>query len=97
MNSQFVMFKGEKIEVDQNVLDLSHQNISKIGEIEGLETLTNIQILKLGRNKIEKIEGLETLTNLQELDCSYNRIKKIIGLEKLFKLQNLPVHISNGL
>ena len=41
--------------------NLSHNKITKI---QGLETLTNLQILNLSYNKITEIQGLETLTNL---------------------------------
>ncbi len=64
----------------------SSPNIKKI---ENLETLTNLEYLRLNRGRISKIENLENLTNLKFLDLSINIISEIGGSESLKNLKVL--------
>ncbi|NXY86438.1 LRCC1 protein, partial [Alcedo cyanopectus] len=62
---------------------------NRIGKIEGLSQLWNLQHLDLSSNQIRRIEGLSSLANLRTLSLSCNLITKVEGLEKLFNLTNL--------
>ena len=79
MEKEFVMIKGKKHYIEERgkntVLNLSGLGITKITEIKGLDTLTNLQGLSLRDNEIEEIKGLEHLTNLRWLDLTHNPIK----------------------
>ncbi|MFX0074079.1 MAG: leucine-rich repeat domain-containing protein [Candidatus Hermodarchaeota archaeon] len=70
-------------------LNLSEKGIRDIAQIKGLETLTELQVLKLSRNQISEIKGLDTLKNLVELDLSSNIIAEIKGLTNQTKLRKL--------
>jgi Leucine-rich repeat (LRR) protein len=74
---------------DGLTLDLSEKEIKQITDIEGLETLTNLQILNLSNNQISEITGLENLSELRELDLSFNKITDIQGLKNLVNLREL--------
>jgi hypothetical protein len=74
---------------DLLTLDLSGKKIKDISEIEGLDTLTDLQVLNLSDNQIVEIKGLEYLINLIELDLSNNYIKEIKGLNHLIRLKKL--------
>ena len=62
---------------------------NEISNIEHLEKLTKLKVLKLADNKISKIANLDTLVNLTYLSLRYNNIQEITGLEKLTKLTRL--------
>ena len=64
---------------------------NRIKEIEGLETLKNLESLSFEDNKITKIEGLNNQINLYDLNLFGNLIKTIEGLESLNKLQRLRI------
>ena len=56
-------------------LALSTNNIEKITNLAGLDSL---QILSLGRNQIKKLENLDPLAEtLQELWVSYNLLERL--------------------
>jgi hypothetical protein len=86
---EFITIRGEKYHVWNDKLDLSELKISDITEIEGLETLTNLQVLELHSNQIDEIKGLENLINLKKLCLGWNQIEEIKGLENLKNLQEL--------
>jgi len=65
MENNFVVLKGEKYYVKNGMLDLSRKEITALTEIEGLESLTNLQELTLSWNQIEAIKGLEKISGLQ--------------------------------
>lgn len=73
-------------------LVISFRSISKI---DNLETLDNLQVLRLDNNAIEKIEGISHLLNLRWLDLSFNNIAKIEGLDTLTKLTDLTLFNNN--
>ena len=73
-------------------LNLYNQNIGDIYEIEGLESLTNLRWLSLGKNKITEIKGLENLSNLEVLWLGENKITKNKGLESLTNLRYLSLN-----
>ena len=102
-----IIYKGTKYRIQKNKkgqtsLNLCYSGIADIEDIEGLNSLRELEILDLRGNKITEIKGLDNLVNLKELHLSVNRITDIIGLEKLNNLQKLNLnknHISqiNGL
>jgi Leucine-rich repeat (LRR) protein len=69
-------------------LRLDHNKISKIENLEGLESL---KVLDLTSNEIFKIEGLEDLDNLEELGLQLNEIERIENLEGLGSLRVLDL------
>ena len=70
-------------------LDLSHNQISKI---ENLDTLINLTTFDLENNQISKIENLDTLAKLTTLDLETNSISKIENLDALYKLTTLNLY-----
>ena len=64
-------------------------NSNKITEIDGLESLINLKVLSLGRNRITKIKNISHLVNLEDLFIQGNRIKKIEGLDSFENLRRL--------
>ena len=56
---------------NENVLDLSFNNITVI---EGLESLTKLTDLTLFNNRISKVENMDRLVNLQVLSIGNNNI-----------------------
>jgi len=66
-----------------------------IEKITGLNGLTNLEILSLGRNGLRKIDGLEPVGGtLKQLWLSYNYIDKLGGLTVCPNLEVL--YISNN-
>merc|ERR1711977_805794 len=62
-------------------LSLSSNNIDKVGNLAGMESL---KILSLGRNLIKKLDNMDGLGNkLEQLWISYNSISSLGGIEKL--------------
>jgi hypothetical protein len=87
-----ISVRGKKYQVEiSGTLDLTNQDITKITEIEGLESLTELQELNLDANQIIEIEGLKSLTNLKTLHLNGNQIGQIKGLETLVNLQVLDL------
>jgi len=70
-------------------------NRDYIGEIKGLDTLTNLEELYLVGNSIREIKGIERLKKIRLLDLSKNKIKEIKGLENLKNLQTLILTNNN--
>jgi len=66
-------------------------NRDYIREINGLDTLTNLEELFLVGNSILEIRGLEKLKKLRLLNLSKNKISKIKGLDKLVNLEELDL------
>ncbi|MDR0603263.1 MAG: leucine-rich repeat domain-containing protein [Bacteroidales bacterium] len=79
-----------------NLDEITHLNLknNQIGEIKGLDKLTNLQELNLSSNKISEIKGLDKLTNLQILYLYNNQISEIKGLNKLTNLQELDLRYN---
>ncbi len=67
-----------------------HEN--KIERIEGLEDMTELDLLTLSNNQIGRIEGLERLVHLRELHLGVNRIPRIEGLDTLVNLRELTLY-----
>jgi hypothetical protein len=60
-------------------LALSTNNIERIA---GLNALSKLEVLSLGRNQIKKLEGLDAVAStLQELWISYNLLEKLVGFK----------------
>jgi len=69
-------------------LELSFQNVWKIGNLQSFQNLTK---LCLDNNNISKMECLENLSQLSWLDLSFNKISKIEGLDHLRCLKDLSL------
>ena len=70
-------------------LDLNH---GRIGKIENLEPLTQLETLCLRWNMIKKIENLSTLgSTLTELELYDNQITVLENLDSLVNLEILDV------
>jgi hypothetical protein len=65
---------------------------NQIQRIEGLDNLTELDLLDLGSNQIKKIEGLDHLVNLFSLNLAANQIQREEGLEHLAKLGDLGLN-----
>lgn len=71
--------------------------------MDGLQQLTSLQSLWLGKNKIEKIEHVGQMQVLKQLDVQSNRLTALSGLEELSSLRELYlahnriVRINTGL
>jgi hypothetical protein len=74
-------------------LDLESNAISKIENLEGLESL---KVLDLTSNEISEIENLEGLGSLEMLRLKANDITEIEGLEDLDNLERLDLN-NNGI
>lgn len=72
------------IDPETTELDLNH---GRIGKMQNLEPLRNIEKLYLRWNFIKKIENIETLTTLVELELYDNQITKIENLDTLVNLE----------
>lgn len=74
------------IEIDPECyeLDLNH---GRIGKIEKLDELVNIERLYLRWNFIKKIENLSALKTLQEIEFYDNQITEIENLDELVNLE----------
>uniref|UniRef100_A0A7S3QZF4 Dynein regulatory complex subunit 3 n=2 Tax=Dunaliella tertiolecta TaxID=3047 RepID=A0A7S3QZF4_DUNTE len=70
-------------------LAFSYRSIAKIDSLQGLESLTKLQ---LDNNQITRISNIAHLTNLTWLDLSFNKITKIEGLETLTKLTDVSLY-----
>jgi hypothetical protein len=68
------------------VLNLSHNDIATI---ENLERLTALTRLDLSHNRLERVSGLGTLSGLTHLSLASNRIRLITGMEQLHSLETL--------
>lgn len=81
-----------KIEGLKNLKSLEELTLDinfEISEVNGLDTLINLQVLSIEANQITKISGLENLINLQKLDLSNNQITKIEKVDNLINLNSL--------
>lgn len=97
-----VEYKGKEYRVKKGrgessriTLDLSGRGITEISEIRGLETITDLHVLKLNNNNIVEIKGLETVGNLIQLELKDNQITEIKGLENLVYLEELDLRGNN--
>ena len=55
----------------------------------GLEKLTQLKTLELGKNKLTDVKGLEKLTKLEYLGLGFNQLTDVTGLEILTQLKTL--------
>ena len=78
-----------KKHVMNSLLDLNH---GRIGKIENLEPLTQLESLYLRWNMIKTIENLSNLgATLRELELYDNQISKLENLDSLVNLEILDV------
>jgi len=91
-----VEYNGKEYKVKEKggvlSLDLSGLEIKDITQINGLDSLTYLQLLDLSRNQITEIKGLDNLTSLVDLQFEHNQIEVIKGLDKLEELQILNLY-----
>lgn len=55
-------------------LDLSSNNIEKI---EGLESLSKLEVLNLSNNRISVLENMDTLVELTHFNIAHNSLGKL--------------------
>lgn len=92
---EFVLYKGEKIEVENGKLCLPF-DLERFDEIEGLELLTNLKKLHHDYFNLRKIENLDNLKNLESLTLkSSHHLTKIENLDNLKNLKILDLTDSN--
>lgn len=60
----------------------------RLKDIEGLQTLTKMEVLDLHGNQIQTVSGLSTLTELKVLNLAGNQLK-FIGVEDFCGLSSL--------
>lgn len=72
------------IDPEATVLDLNH---ARIGKIENLDRMVNLEQLFLRWNLLKRIENLDALTNLIELELYDNQITEIENLNHLVNLE----------
>lgn len=72
------------INPDCDILDLNH---ARIGKIEHLEQMVNLERLYMRWNLLKKIENLDSLTGLVELELYDNQITEIENLDALVNLE----------
>ena len=93
-----VEYRGKEYSVKKRAglltLNLSAKKIDDIGEIKGLNLLSELEILQLDHNNLTKINGLDSLKFLRILDLSSNKITKIGGLEQLVNLEELSLELN---
>ena len=70
-------------------LDLYNNRIERI---QGLDTVTGLRVLMLGKNRLSKIEGLGGLSRIDVLDLHSNRIEKIEQLDHLSALRCVRIY-----
>merc|ERR1711956_113758 len=82
------------LDPDTIELDLNH---GRIGKIENLEPLTQLESLYLRWNMIKNIENLSNLgATLRELELYDNQISKLENLDSLVNLEILDVSQIQG-
>ena len=93
-----VEYRGREYSVKKRAglltLNLSAKKIDDIGEIKGLNLLSELEILQLDHNNLTKISGLDSLKSLRILDLRSNKITKIEGLEQLSNLEELNLELN---
>ncbi|XP_050426245.1 leucine-rich repeat-containing protein 49 [Adelges cooleyi] len=62
---------------------------NQLERITGLESLSNLRVLLLGKNRIKRIEGLKTLHRLEVLDLHGNQLTQVGGLQSQGELKVL--------
>ncbi|CAL6005816.1 LPXTG_cell wall anchor domain-containing protein [Hexamita inflata] len=85
-------FKFTKIKDFVKILTLSQ---NKIGNIHGIQCMTQLRVLNLNQNYISDITCIQNLTNLIELDLSYNSIYCIYPIHYLTNLTSLKLHYNS--
>eukprot|EP01041_Mallomonas_annulata_P000459 gene459-832_t len=63
--------------------------------MEGIQSLTSLKSLWLGKNKIEQMSHLENLQHLKQLDIQNNRLTAISCTSTLFALEELYLAHNN--
>lgn len=64
---------------------------SDIHSIEGIQHLSNLEILELPYNFIENLEPISELKNLKTLDLTNNKIEDIAPISKLYQMEVLSL------
>lgn len=69
----------------------------QISCIEGLETLTALEVLDLSDNKISRIRNLKTLTRLKKVNLSANYIGSIECLTELTDVSDIEYNFFEAI
>ena len=83
----FVIYNGQKFNIENQALCLTNKSIKDIEKIQGLEKLSNLHTLDLSNNQITQINGLNKLKKLEILCLNNNQITEIKGLDNLENLR----------
>ena len=82
----------EGLENLHGLRELIFGGYNRITEINGLEYLTDLELLDISGNQITEIKGLANLSKLKTLYLEYNEIQEIMGLDDLINLKNLSLN-----
>lgn len=66
-------------------------HFNNLTNVENLDRLSKLEILKISSNNIVSLKGLENLVNLKELYTSLNEITSLKGLEYCYNLEKLSI------
>ena len=98
---EFIEHKKKKIPVIQNILCLRGKKIKNLSEIIGLNKLSSIQSLNLGKNELTSLsEDIGNLSSLKTLNLQYNELKSLsesIGDLRSLQSLNLAVNLLTSL
>lgn len=75
------LFNNFKVLTSLTKLDLSHNKLSKLDDVN--KVIAQIKSLNLKGNAIESVKGLEKLVSLEVLDLSDNQIAEVNELNRL--------------
>ncbi|XP_062860257.1 leucine-rich repeat and IQ domain-containing protein 1 isoform X2 [Trichomycterus rosablanca] len=90
--NQLTSIHGLEGAVNLSVLQLSHNNISRIS---GLGSLQKLHRLSVDHNQLISTKGLKDVFTLLDLDCSYNHLSLVEGLENCALLHTLNLRGNN--
>jgi Leucine-rich repeat (LRR) protein len=76
-----------------SVIDLSTNKITSINAL-GIDTLSQLKVLKLGTNQLSELPSLHKLTLLEELSAQSNFLSKLPDLSANTNLISLTVHTN---
>lgn len=77
----------EGIDIFPNLTDLMLDSVYQLKTITGIETLSNLEYLRIALSPLTKVFGIEKLPNLTQLDLSWNRyLSSLPDMSKCTKL-----------
>ena len=88
-NENFFEYKGDYIDVKDNILSLNNKNISNLQNLKGFDNIKNLKILDLTENQITEIKLPQNLHTLKVLYLGKNRVCDTTGLKNFSNLRTL--------